>query len=131
MATTFPELLVYRFIGGVGQQMWLLGRLTMIADSGADRERGRQITTMHAMESAGRLSSPAIGGLIAGYWDIRAPFFLHALLSLIAIIPSFKLVKETAPDFGRKDGRDRSKADGNDGGYRALLTYQVIIFFVA
>ena len=131
VATTFPELLVYRFIGGIGQQMWLLGRLTMIADAGVDRERGRQITTMHAMESAGRLFSPAIGGLMAGFWDIRAPFFLHALLSLIAIIPSFKLVKETAPELGRKGGHGRKKADGEDGGLAALLTFQVIIFFVA
>jgi len=131
MAGSFSELLVYRFIGGIGQQMWLLGRLTMIADAGADRERGRQITTMHAMESGGRLFSPAIGGLLAGFWDIRAPFIVHALLSLIAIIPSFKLVRETAPHLADKAGRGRSKAAGEDGGFRALFTRQVIIFLFA
>ena len=39
IAQSFPELLVYRFIGGVGEQMWQISRLAMIADTGADREQ--------------------------------------------------------------------------------------------
>jgi MFS family permease len=109
--------------------MWLLGRLAMIADTGQARERGRQITTMSAMESAGRLFSPAVGGYLAGLWDIRAPFIAHAILSLIAIIPSFKLVQETAPELAQKGG---NTAKGiQDGGFTALFTCEVIIFFVA
>jgi MFS family permease len=132
LAHSFSELLIYRFIGGIGQQMWLLGRLTMIADTGADRERGRQITTMSAMESAGRLFSPAVGGFLAGFWGIRAPFLAHAALSLIAIVPSFKLVRETSPQLARGAGRERTAAGGTpDPGYAALFTFQVIIFFVA
>src|SRR3712207_2806453 len=41
-AGSFPELLAYRFLGGWAQQMWMLGRLAMIADTGGDRQRGRQ-----------------------------------------------------------------------------------------
>lgn len=130
VAHSFPELLVYRFIGGVGQQMWLLGRLTMIADTGAAQERGRQITTMSAMESAGRLFSPAIGGFLAVYWDIRAPFIAHALLSMVAIIPSFKLVRETAPQLARGRGRGQA-GDAPDAGLRALFTFEVVVFFIA
>ena len=131
-AHSFPELLVYQFIAGVGHQMWLLGRLTMIADTGADRERGRQFTTMSAMEHAGRLFSPAAGGFLAGLWDIRAPFIAYAALALIAIIPSFKLVRETAPQLGREAGPGRAQADGTpDAGLAALFTFEVIIFFVA
>lgn len=132
VARSFFELLVYRFIGGVGQQMWHLGRLAMIADTGADRERGRQITTMAAMQHSGRLFSPALGGLLAGYWDIRAPFIALALLSLIAIIPSFKLTKETAPHLtGKFGGQGTKEQETEESGLRALFTYQVIIFFVA
>ncbi len=132
IAQSFPELLVYRFIGGVGEQMWHLSRLAMIADTGADRERGRQITTMSAMQNTGRLFSPALGGVLAGYWDIRAPFIAYALLSLIAIIPSFKLVQESAPHLVKGAGPGRAQADATqDTRIRALFTYQVVIFFVA
>ena len=58
-AESFPEVLVYRFIGGVAAQMWMLGRLAIVADTGADAQRGRQITGMHAMDSGGRASTSA------------------------------------------------------------------------
>jgi MFS family permease len=105
----------------------------MIADTGADHERGRQITTMSAMESAGRLISPALGGLLAVFWDIRAPFVAHAIICLIAIIPSYKLVKETAPHLARGGARRQQAADDGtpDPGMKALLIYPVIMFFVA
>jgi len=132
IAQSFPELLVYRFIGGVGEQMWHLSRLAIIADTGADRERGRQITTMSAMQNAGRLFAPALGGLLAGFWDIRAPFVAYGILSLLAIIPSFKLVQESAPHLTKSAGARRAQADATQvASFRALLTYQVVIFFVA
>ena len=129
LAGSFPELLIYRFIGGIGEQMWRVGRLTMIADTGGDRERGRQITTMSAMESAGRLFSPALGGLLAVYWDIRAPFVAHAILCLLAIIPSFKLIRETAPHLV-SGGRGPATA-ASAGSLRALLVWPVIMYMVA
>jgi MFS family permease len=127
---SFPELLVLRFIGGVGDQMWRLGRLTMIADTGATSERGRQITTMSAMENSGRLISPIVGGLLAGFWDIRAPFAAHALLALLSIIPSFTLLRETAPQLRSGAARDRSPGTPQ-AGFIALLTFAVVAFFSA
>ncbi len=129
-AGSFPELLAYRFIGGIGEQMWRVGRLTMIADTGGDRERGRQITTMSAMESAGRLFSPALGGVLAVYWDLRAPFIAHAILCLLAIIPSFKLIRETAPHLV-KDSPRRTATSAPAGNMKLLLTTPVVMFFVA
>lgn len=95
-ARSFPELLLYRFVGGWAAQMWHQSRLAMIADSARQHQRGRQMTGMVAMESSGRLLGPALGGFLAG-WSIRAPFAIHGLLSLAAILPSFRMMPETAP----------------------------------
>ncbi|MBM2812634.1 MAG: arabinose efflux permease family protein [Chloroflexi bacterium] len=131
-AQSFPELVAYRFIAGIGSQMWQIGRLTMIADTGGDHERGKQITTMHSMESTGRLLSPVIGGFLAALWDVRAPFVVHAVLCLAAIAPSFKLVKETAPHLAPVAAGRQPQADAaGDGGFRALLTYPVMVLFAA
>ena len=133
-AQSFPELLIYRFLGGCAQAMWMLGRLAMISDTGGDRQRGRQITGMVGMETAGRLAGPAVGGFLAAAWGIGAPFIAHAVFALLAIIPSFKLLKETAPNaVGRRGGH--AAAEDHPAASRAVLTAlvagPVLAFFLA
>jgi MFS family permease len=126
---TFPELLAYRFIGGWAQQMWMLSRLVMIADTGGDRQRGRQITGMFGMDTAGRLLGPPAAYALTAVWDIRASFVAHAILSLVAIIPSLQ-VQESAP--GRRSISDQvSPGGGRLATLAGLVTYSVVIFFVA
>lgn len=107
-AHSFPELLVYRFLGGWASQMWSLARLAIIADTGKSTQRGRQITGMMSMEGVGRLLGPAVGGFVA-HWDIRIPFILHGLFCLIAVIPSFKMIEETAPSRLASQGGSRDQ----------------------
>lgn len=104
-APSFLFLLVARFFAGAAQQMWQLSRLAMITDTGKDRERGRLITWMLQIGTFSGLFSPALGGFIAENWDIRMPFLFHAALVLMAIIPSFRMAKETAPEATRGGAR--------------------------
>lgn len=93
----FVELLIYRFIAGWGEQMWMLSRITVIADTGASRERGKQVTSMFGVQQIGNLSGPIIGGFAAVLWGLWTPFVMHAVIVLIAVIPSFYVLRETAP----------------------------------
>ena len=96
IAHSFPELLFYRFVAGWAQEMWKQARITMITDLSRDRQRGRQVTGLVGTEAAGRLLGPAVGGLLAG-WSIRMPFIVHGILGLVAILPSFYLMRESGP----------------------------------
>jgi MFS family permease len=107
LARSFPELLLYRLVGGAAMEMWRQARLAIIADVGKRRQRGRQMSGMIGTEGAGRLIGPALGGLLA-IWSIRVPFFAHGALALMAIVPSFFLVRETAP---AEIKGDRNKGD--------------------
>jgi MFS family permease len=112
--------------------MWMMSRLAVIADTGGDRQRGRQVTGLVGMESTGRLLGPAVGGLLAAGWDVRVPFIVHGVLSLLAIAPSFKLVKETAPNRTRAGGaHGPTGAEGDTGRLRDLLIAPVLMFFLA
>jgi MFS family permease len=115
VAQSFPELLVYRLIGGGAMEMWRQARLAIIADISKSGHRGRQISGMVGTESAGRLMGPAVGGVLA-VWSIRAPFVVHGVLALVAIVPSFFLLQESA----RRE-RDKRKADEDQLTTRALL----------
>jgi MFS family permease len=108
-AGSFEELLFYRFLSGFAAQMWQQARVAMIADQGGDRERGKLMTWMMSMNRFGHLFSPALGGFLAAV-DIRLPFIVHGGLILVALLPSFKLVKETAPD--RVGGRRPEPTSG-------------------
>lgn len=92
---TFELLLVWRFLGGCASQAWELSRLAMIADTGSERQRGRMITWMQEVGRVTHLITPALGGFIAA-GDIRAPFVLHGVLTLLAILPSLGM-KESDP----------------------------------
>src|SRR5215204_6745898 len=97
LAGSFAQLLAYRFIGGAAMEMWRQARLAMIADVGKQRQRGRQMTGMIGTEGAGRLIGPGLGGVLAG-WSIRVPFVVHGILSVLAILPSIFLLRESAPN---------------------------------
>lgn len=96
-AGTFPELLAYRFIGGVGQQMWTLSRLTVIADSGST-QRGRQITSMFGAQRVGSLAGPLIGGFAATAWGFSVPFIMQGAVVLLAVVPTLLIMRSAIPD---------------------------------
>jgi MFS family permease len=104
VANSFPELLAYRFIGGAAMEMWRQARLAIIADVGKRRQRGRQMSGMVGVEGAGRLLGPALGGFLA-VWSIRTPFVVHGALALLAIVPSFFFLRESAPSATTTDGK--------------------------
>jgi MFS family permease len=126
LAQNFPELLVLRFVGGWAQGMWVLARLTIIADQGGDK-RGRLITAMVAMEGAGSLIGPAVGGLIAYLTDVRVPFVVHGCLALLSVIPSFKLIHDPT----RESIRAQKAQEGPGFAWlREIMVFQVIIICI-
>lgn len=130
VAHSFPELLVYRFIGGWAMEMWRQARLAVVADRSRRSQRGRQLTGMVGVEASGRLIGPAVGGFLAA-WSIRTPFVVHGILALLAIVPSFFLVKETAPLQKRHGQNDEAPLSNRelwqmirDGGFVGFFSAQ-------
>ncbi len=95
MHGSFTEVLIYQFFTGVGQQMWMLSRLAVIADTGAAGQRGKQITSMFGVQQIGNLAGPIVGGAAGTVVGLWVPFALQAAVVVLSVIPSFYLVKET------------------------------------
>jgi MFS family permease len=132
---SFVELLFWRFLIGVAAQLWQQGRLIVIADTAPKNQRARQMQWMTGVSRTGQLFGPAIGGFMAAGFGLWIPFALHAALTICAIIPSFKLIKETAP--GQRGGRTEPSGEepaAAGGEWRSLiaylLTFQMITFLV-
>ena len=97
-STSFPELIIYRFIDGWAAQMWLLARLASISHRASAGQRGRQVSWMYGMDNIGRLSGPVVGGFVAAALGPRSPFIAYALLAAVSLIPTVLF----APDIPRR-----------------------------
>ena len=128
-ASSFTEILFYLGINGLAQQMWQMARLTVIADSSAQNRRGRMITGMAGVNRAGTLLGPLAGGAIA-LVDLRLPFLLFGIFALLATVPSYLFVRETAPALlARRRGEAPSKE--TDISWARLITRPVVVLFTA
>jgi len=127
-AQSFAVLLVYRFIAGWGTQMWMLSRLTVIADGGGG-SRARQITSMFGVQRIGLLAGPIIGGVSAELFGIRVPFILHGIVALMAVIPSFLVVQESNPNQGKPRGG--KSVSGEQFSVKLLLKPPIPILYTA
>ena len=128
-ASSFTEILVYLGINGLAQQMWQMARLTVIADSSAQNRRGRMITGMAGVNRAGTLLGPLAGGAIA-LVDLRLPFLFFGIFALLATVPSYLFIRETAPAVL---ARRRGEAPGKetDISWARLITRPVVVLFTA
>lgn len=126
---SFTELLIYRFIAGWGEQMWMLSRITVIADTAQSTQRGKQVTSMFGVQQIGNLSGPIIGGFAAVLWGLWSPFVMHAVVVIIAVIPSFYLLRETAPPPSSVSSRQLTVGGQASPGLRRLLVAPIPAVF--
>ena len=130
-ARSFPELVAFRLVAGVANEMWTLARLAIITDTGARRERGRQITGINSLQRSGRLAGPLIGGFIAVAIGVRVDFIIYGVLALIAAVPVYLTLQETAPAKpGASDGKNGTQPEQHPS-MRELITRPVLVFFGA
>ena len=94
LARNFWEFLFYRLVQGLGSSMWMTSRTTLLADILKPEERGRVMSYFQAFMLLGSSAGPTIGGLVATWWGIRAPFYFYALTGLISSILTLIWIKE-------------------------------------
>jgi MFS family permease len=126
---TFIELLFWRFVVGAASQLWQQGRVIVIADTAPPDQRARQMQWMMGMTRAGQLFGPSMGGFLAAGFGLWIPFAVHAALTIVAVIPAYKMIQETAPSRRRKnDGSEEVKAQGWGPVIKYMITFQIVVF---
>jgi MFS family permease len=110
---TFAELIALRGVGGLGSAMFSVSAQTLLLRSVPGEQRGRASGLYMGSFLIGAISGPAIGGVIAAAWSLRAPFFIYgALLAVPAGIAAVLLsngVRGEQPARARRS--DRSLAE--------------------
>lgn len=94
-AQSVPELVLYRFIAGIGMAMWSLSRHAFVTDAIDPRERGRAISTFGGIHRIGMFGGPAIGGVVGQLLGFEASFLVAAGLAAAGLAIAAYFVVDT------------------------------------
>lgn len=95
MAPSFPWLVVFRFVAGVGAAMVLTMAQVILADISSLGNRGRIMSMYQGFFLLGVGLGPVPGGILADKYGLAAPFFGFALLAVTGAFVAALFVPET------------------------------------
>lgn len=104
IAGDYAQLVVFRFIGGVGSATVLTGAQVILADISTRQNRGKVMSIYQGCFLFAVGFGPTPGGFIADLLGYRAPFFAFALLGLLATVVALSRVPETRARAGGLPG---------------------------
>ena len=79
----FTMLFVARFAAGASFAFWMISRHAFIAGAVPTRHRGKALSLYGGMSRIAAIIGPIVGGLLAEYVDIRAPFYAQATIAIL------------------------------------------------
>jgi MFS family permease len=83
LATSYPQLLLYRGLGGIGSTMFTVSAFSLIFRLAPEGRRGQVSGLFTGSFLLGGISGPAFGGLLVSV-DLRAPFVVYAVALVLA-----------------------------------------------
>jgi DHA1 family multidrug resistance protein-like MFS transporter len=90
-------LYISRFIGGVGAALLVPAIFAYVADITTMDQRAKGNSLVSAAMSLGIVIGPGVGGFLADF-GLKMPFLISALVSLVAVIFSVIVLKESKQD---------------------------------
>lgn len=91
LAPTYLVLILARALGGLGSALYVTSATSWLAHISYGRDRGKIMGTYSSMIFIGIAAGPAVGGFVAAYYGIQAPFYVYTLLTAIGIIATIPL----------------------------------------
>ena len=116
LAPNVGVLIAWRFVSGIGSAMYMTGAMIYLADIAGPDQRARYLGTNQAAVQLGVSIGPAIGGLIAEAFGLRAPFYFVAGSATLAALYAWFRLSETRPDGSAETGMSTKR-----GEWRALV----------
>jgi DHA1 family multidrug resistance protein-like MFS transporter len=94
-AVGIVDLLAWRFVAGAGSAMYMTGAQIYLTDISNPTNRARFIGTNQGALLLGVSIGPAVGGLLAEFWGLRAPFIVTGIAALFAMVHAYFKIPET------------------------------------
>lgn len=122
VTTSFAVLLVARAVQGIGSALYITSAMGLVIALAPPGGAGRLLATYQGIFMLGLALGPAIGGVTASAFGLKAPFFAYALMAFLGC--ALALVRLPSRDgvTAMVDG----SAPGGDPGTRWPLVRQLL-----
>jgi multidrug resistance protein len=121
------QLLVWRFVSGAGSAMYMTGAAAYLTDIADPGNRARMMGLNQGSLLAGTSFGPAVGGLVAEFFDYRMPFIVVGALAGMCAIWGFRALPETHSEASRVEA---SSARSGRGALRDAFSLATNLPFV-
>ena len=109
-AGSFAQLVVWRFLQGMGAGLFTTAAMVAMADLGGPIHRGRALSIFSGAFLIGSSLGPGVGGIVTAHWGPRAPFIAYAGLAALCLGWVYLQVPETVPARTRSPEHDAPEA---------------------
>jgi DHA1 family multidrug resistance protein-like MFS transporter len=119
LAGNYGQLLAFRIVQGIGSSMYTTAAMITVADLSTPSNRGQVMSLYQGSLLLGAGLGPTLGGVLAQYLGLRAPFFVFGGLATLAALWGYFRLPETG---SRPDGERPSEGDTGHGSAHASPT---------
>jgi len=91
LAPTYLVLILARALGGLGSALYVTAATSWLAHISHGQDRGKMMSVYSSMVFIGMAAGPAVGGFVAAYYGIQAPFHVYALLTAVGVVATISL----------------------------------------
>jgi MFS family permease len=102
-ARTYPALLIWRGVGGIGSAMFSVSAMTLLLAVVAAEYRGRANALYNSGFIVGMITGPVVGGFFAAI-SLGAPFFFYAATLAVSAVVGVVLLRAPALEMEDADG---------------------------
>ena len=110
LAPTFPLLVIFRGLGGIGSALFFASLLSFLLRSIPPNRTGRVMSVYYASFNIGFIAGGPLGGLIANAFSLASPLFIYGGACFVSAALFWKTIR----DPGRHEHEVRK------GGFRRL-----------
>jgi DHA1 family multidrug resistance protein-like MFS transporter len=125
LAGSYGQLLAFRVVQGIGSSMYTTAAMIALADLSTSSNRGQVMSLYQGSLLLGAGLGPTLGGLLAQYLGLRAPFFVFGALATLAAVWGYLRLPETRsrPEEATASGQDsvHSGAHGSPASSTGLM----------
>ena len=110
LAPTFPLLVLFRALGGIGSALFFASLLSFLLRSIPSRRTGRVMSVYYASFNIGFIAGGPLGGLMAKWFGLASPLYIYAGACFLAAVLFWRTIHDP----------ERHESEVRRGGVRRL-----------